>query len=165
MRTAVSLAFLGAAVCLSLGFGRGEEVAFSIAIPLDDKPDNKMGHVVIEYVVRKSGLAYDGRDVIGWAYQAGRRRDLTEAQLAKATKLVDSLSDSTVTLPKSKTVVLTRRTAEGKKRMVYDRRKLPAQMKELFELLGGLRFEVKDNINFNLEETEQGSADTRPGSL
>ena len=162
MRRVIPIVTLVVAACLSLGASRGQEVVFSIDIPMDDKPDTKMGHVAIEYVVHKSGFAYDVRNVFGWAHQASRRRDLTQAQLTQATNIVASLPDSAVTLPKDKTVIVTRHTAEGKKRTVYDRLSLPPEMKELFDLLGGLRFELKDRIRFNLEQTDGETPSKEP---
>lgn len=151
MKKITALASLAMVTCIAFGFGQGQEVLFSIVIPMDDKPETMMGHIVIEYVVHKSGFACDVRHVYSWAHQGSRRHELTEDQLAKAKGMVASLPDSTVDMPKDKTVVVTSYTAEGRKRMVYDRLKLPKEMKGLFEILGGLREELKDKVDFILE--------------
>lgn len=128
-----------------------DPVVLSVHVPLDQRSDLEIGHVKIQYFVHESGRVYDERYVNERGHTAIRSCNLTNEQLQRAINIAASLPESTVELPKDRTVLVACHTTIGKRELVYDRLQLPAQMKELFEILGGVRFELTEKIKFNLE--------------
>lgn len=135
----------------SLGAPPADKIVFSIYIPLDNKPDTQTMHVVLKYLVHESGLAYDVRDVYDWARQDMHRKQLTPEELKKARDIVHLLPDGTADIAKDRSVIVTEYLTNGTKQRIFDRAKLPIQMKNLFSLLGGVRLEVRDEVQFDLE--------------
>ncbi len=125
------------------------KVIFYIDIPWDNK-DEQPGHIVYRYFVYESGFTCNSRDVYDWASQARKTKQLTPEELKKATGIVHSLPDRRDKVPLDRSVIVEERLPDEKRR-VYDRTKLPREMKDLFGLLGGIRGGLEDKLEFETE--------------
>jgi hypothetical protein len=158
MRIAFPLLLLLGMSALSLALGDDETVVFRLSIPMDNKPDEQAGHTVIDYVVHESGFVYDVRNVYDLAHQNTRRKQLKPEELTRAKEIVSALPESDVKGPKDQSLRVVEHTPDGEKRKICDLKALPHEMKELFDLLGGLRSEIRDKVNFHLEQPASGDS-------
>ena len=121
----------------------------TIDFSLDSKSDQELGHVVIRYSLTRDGVEVDVQDVYDWAAQASHRRDLSKDTVAKIIELLRGLPDSEErTIPKDRLVIVKFHDGNEVKLKAYHGKRLPRAMKEILELLGGIRFELKDVIEF-----------------
>ena len=125
-----------------------QKIIFSIQIPMDNKGDNEDFHCVIVYSVFETGNAFSARSVYNWAGQASRRKELTKEELEKLNGLIKNLPRQTSDKPKEQLVFVRIATPEGDVKNKYERTKLPKVMKEIFDLLGGIREELEGKIAF-----------------
>jgi hypothetical protein len=128
-----------------------QEVAplLTIDFSLDLKNDSEFGHTVIQYSLTKEGHEFDVRNVYDWAAQAGHQRELPKGIVDKITNLLRGLPDpAEKNIPKDWLVIVTFRDESKIRVSEYHRKKLPPSLKEVLELLGGIRFELKDTIVF-----------------
>jgi hypothetical protein len=122
----------------------------TIDFSLDSKASNEDFHIVIRYLLSNDGEKIDMRDVYGWAMQASHHRQLPKSTVAKIVNVVRGLPDSEETnIPKEWLVTLTFREGNDVKVSEYHRKRLPHAFKEVLELLGGIRFELRDTIEFS----------------
>ena len=119
-----------------------------ILIPMDNKADKQGGHMVLKYGIDRLGHAYNERDVHNWAVQASHRETLSTDGLKKLIEIVHSLPTSNKQVDKDKSVVLVEHTPLGDITRTYDRSTLPWQMEDVFNMLGGIRFEVEAQVKF-----------------
>ncbi len=121
----------------------------TIDFSLDSKADDETGHVVIRYSLTEDGQEFDVRSVFDSAMQASHRRQLPTESVEKIVRLVREL-------PKAdqkgiaRDWLVTVRFRDKNKTEVYEyhRKELPGELKEILELMGGIRFELKDAIGF-----------------
>lgn len=124
---------------------RSETPLISISISLDDREDKQTGHVELEYALTASGKWYNVRAIYDWAHQDSRSGTMTAQELSKIEALVMRLPASDEKpIPKAQ---LTRVTVGGRL-YKYNSQSLPSVLKEIFELMGGMRHEAKDKIKF-----------------
>src|SRR5215468_12780944 len=117
----------------------------TIDFSLDSKGDQEFGHVVIRYSLTRQGEEFDVRNVYNWAAQASHRRELSKDTVAKIIDLLRGLPDSKEKdIPKDRLVIVTLRDGNEVKLKAFHCKRLPRAMKEILELLGGIRFELKD---------------------
>jgi len=89
------------------------------------------------------------RNVHDWAAQASQRRDLSKDTVARIIDLLRGLPDSKErNIPKDRLVIVKFRDGNEVKLKTYHGKRLPRAMKEILELLGGIRFELRDVIEF-----------------
>ncbi len=137
---------------VSLGASKEDKVLLTIHIPMDNKADTQFGHTVLKYMLFESGFAVNVRDVYNHAHQAAHRKQLTADELEKVKRIVHGLPAQVLEVQKDRSVVVGGRLLEEQKEKVYERGRLPAAMKDLFSLLGGIRFEVQEDLKFVPEE-------------
>ena len=147
---------------LAANQAKKDKIVITIRISMDEKADTQTGHVVLEYLVFESGLAMSDRHVYDSAHQDGHSRKLTMEELAKAKNIVGRLPIQSVEVPKNKSVIVAMDLPQGKKEVVYDRTKLPMEMKELFSLLGGIREEARGSLEFESIVSEKQHRDQGP---
>ena len=122
----------------------------TIDFSLDSKGDQEFGHVVIRYSLTRQGEEFDVRNVYNWAAQASHRRELSKDTVAKIIDLLRGLPDSKEKdIPKDRLVIVKFHDGNEVKLKTYHSKRLPRAMKEILELLGGIRFELKDVIEFS----------------
>ena len=121
----------------------------TIDFSLDSKSDQEFGHVVIMYSLAQDGREVDVRNVYDWAAQASHQRELSKDTVAKIVELLRGLPDSEErNIPKDRLVIVKFRDGNEVTLKAYHGKRLPRAMKEILELLGGIRFELKDVIEF-----------------
>ena len=122
----------------------------TIDFSLDSKADRETGHKVIQYTLTEEGRAVDVRIIYDWAAQASHKRELSKDAVAKITKLLRGLPNSEErNTPKDWLVIVTFRDGNEPIVREYHRKRLPRSLKDVLELLGGIRFELKDTIGFS----------------
>lgn len=119
-----------------------------ILIPMDNKGDNESRHMELIYIVNGLGYAHNCRFIYDWAAQDSKSTNLKTDELKKLLSIVHDLPMSDVKISKDCTVVVVEYTPFGEVTRTYDRAKLPRQMEEVFTILGGVRFEAKDQVKF-----------------
>ena len=125
----------------------------TIDFSLDSKDDREFGHKVIHYSLSKEGREVDLQNIYDWAAQASHRRKLSKSVVAKITHLLRELPNpEEKSIPKDWLVIVTFRDGNEVKVMEYHRKSLPPSLREILELLGGIRFELKDTIEFSAKE-------------
>jgi len=121
----------------------------TIDFSLDSKGDQEPGHVAILYSLARDGREFDVRMVHDWAAQASHERDLSKDTVAKIIDLLRGLPDSAErNIPHDRLVIVKFHDGNEVKLKSYHGKRLPRAMKEILELLGGIRFELKDVIEF-----------------
>lgn len=122
----------------------------TIDFSLDSKADRETGHVAIQYHLTEEGVEFDARNVFDWASQASHQRKLPKGVVAKIIKSLRGLPNpEEKNIPKDWLVILTFRDGDTVRVMEYHRKRLPRSLKEVLELLGEIRFELKDTIGFS----------------
>jgi hypothetical protein len=122
----------------------------TIDFSLDSKDDREFGHTVIQYSLTEGGREFDARNVHGWAHQTDRRRALSKGVVARITELARELPNSKEeNIPKDWIATVTFRDGNKVRMNNYHRKRLPHAVKEILELLGGIRFELRDTIAFS----------------
>jgi hypothetical protein len=122
----------------------------TIDFSLDSKADRETGHISIYYSLSKEGQEFDVRNVHDWAAQDSHLRELSKGGVAKITNLLRELPNpEEKNIPKDWLVTLTFRDGDDVRVREYHRKRLPHALKEVLELLGGIRFEVRDTIGFS----------------
>jgi hypothetical protein len=121
----------------------------TIDFSLDSKGDQEPGHVVIMYSLARDGREVDVRIVYDWAAQGISQRKLSKDTVAKIIELLRELPDSEErNIPQDRLVIVKFRDGNEVKLKAYHGKRLPRAMKEILELLGGIRFELRDIIEF-----------------
>jgi hypothetical protein len=117
----------------------------TIDFSLDSKADRETGHIVIHYSLTEEGLELDVRNVFALAAQASHQRKLPNDVVAKITRSLRGLPNpDEKNIPKDWLVIVTFRDGNNVMTREYHRKRLPHALKEVLELLGGIRFELKD---------------------
>ena len=125
----------------------------TIDFSIDSKADREFGHTVIRYSLSEEGREVDVRNVYDWADQASRQRELSNDVVAKITDLLRGLPNSEErNIPKDWLVIVTFRDGNEVRVKEYHRKRLPPSLKEVLDLLGGIRFELRDTIEFSVTE-------------
>lgn len=120
----------------------------AIEFPMDNRDDEVFGHAVIVYGLLDNGEAYNGRSVYNWAEQDYQKKQLSPEEIKKLKQLVSGLPNSSIDLPKSRTVVVRDLTGSKEITRIFDRTQLPSSFAQILELLGGIRFEIEKGIKF-----------------
>jgi hypothetical protein len=121
-----------------------------INFSLDSKADREFGHVSIQYYLTEKGQASDDRDVYSWAGQASRNRELSKDIVAKIIDIVRGLPNpEEEQIPKEWLVTLTFHDGDDVVTREYHRKRLPHALKEILDLLGGIRDELRDTVGFS----------------
>ena len=126
------------------------EIILKIIIPLDNKEDTDFGHTTIEYSLAKSGFSYNVRNVYSWARQGSHKKQLNEIELKEAIDLISKLSHMQYKGEKEYSVIVKIINQNKETIEVYNQNSLPKELERIFDLLGGIRFEIKDKFKFNL---------------
>jgi hypothetical protein len=122
----------------------------TIDFSLDSKANDGDSHIAILYLLSDDGEEINVRDVHNSAMQESHHRQLPKSTVAKIVDLMRKLPDSEETnIPKEWLVTLTFREGNDVKVSEYHRKTLPHAFKEVLELLGGIRFELRDTIEFS----------------
>ena len=138
----------------NMSFAQQPRSLLTIDFSLDSKGDREFGHKVIRYSLTEEGEEIDLRDVYDWAHQASHRRELSKDVVANITNLVRGLSHiEEKNIPKDWLVIVTFHDGNNVRVSEYHRKKLPRGLKEVLELLGGIRFELRDTIGFSAAGT------------
>jgi hypothetical protein len=124
------------------------KLCFAIRIPMDNKGDRDRGHVAIRYEIRESGTSSTRRDIYGVGYEPLHSKQLNKDELKKVENIVHLMPAYSIEIPKEKSVVVTEYLPDKTIEKKYDQSKLPASMKDLFDLLGGIRGENMDILKF-----------------
>jgi len=121
----------------------------TIDFSLDSKGDQEPGHVVILYSLAGDGREFDVRNVYDWAHQDSHQRELSKDTVAKIIGLLRGLPDSKErNIPKDRLVTVKFLDGNEVKLKTYHGKRLPRAMKKILELLGEIRFELRDVIEF-----------------
>lgn len=140
-------------ICLANNIDEGaqeDKIILEIVIPLDNKTDEQFGHTIIWYQLKASGLALDMRSVYGWAHQASRKKQLSQNDITEIMKVVKKLPIKKGNVVKDKSLIVKYYDEGKEKTLIYKRNKLPKDLEKIFMLLGGVRSEIKDQLDFNL---------------
>jgi hypothetical protein len=125
-----------------------------IDFSLDSKGDRETGHKIIRYSLTEEGREIDVRIIFDWAAQDSHHRELSKGVVAKITNLVRGLPNfEERNIPKDWLVIVTFRDGNKVRVSEYHRKRLPRALKEVLELLGGIRFELRDTIGFSATGT------------
>jgi hypothetical protein len=146
-------------------FGREDKVIVTIDFPMDSKAETETGHVVVRYHVFDSGEAVSFRDVYDWAQQASHKIALSGKELGRVKEIVRHLPVGFAATPPDRSVIVTEYLPRGKRERIYDRAKLPAAMRELLSLLGGIRFELRNQVQFAPERPAPPAHDAHVPSV
>ena len=129
----------------------------TIDFSLDSKDGREMGHISVYYSLTREGREFDVRNVYGCAAQNSDRRELSTGVVAKITRLLRGLPNSEESnIPKDGLVTITFRDGDEFRVREYYRKRLPRSLREALELLGGIRFELKDTMGFLRTEFAEG---------
>ncbi|MHB9132821.1 MAG: hypothetical protein ACYDBB_17265 [Armatimonadota bacterium] len=126
---------------LCFGQGSNRKQLLAIDIPMD--------RFSIEYWLFEDGSATNVRYVSNWAFQASAYKQLTKTELRKVQALIKQPPAQTEKVAKDSSVVVMLYEKGKSRKVTYDRKKLPLQMKELMVLLGGIRFELARMLTFD----------------
>ena len=118
---------------------------------MDDKTDTQPNHVVYKYYIYDSGFTMNFREISENGIQSISRLQLTKQELVNVKEILKNLPDVKKEIPIDRSLIITEIQPTEKKVKIFERTKLPAPMKELFNLLGGIRGGIKDKLNFESE--------------
>jgi hypothetical protein len=122
----------------------------TIDFSLDSKGDRETGHMSIYYSLTNEGREFDVRNIHDWAAQNSHQRELSKGVVAKITDLLRGLPyPAERNIPKDWLVVVKFRDGNKVRVREYHRKRLPPSLKEVLELLGEIRFELRDTIAFS----------------
>jgi hypothetical protein len=145
-----SVLLIGILPLLMMAGPEQQRPLLTIDFSLDSKPNGEMGHTSIQYFLTEKGEEFDVRNVHDWAFQASHHRELSKSSVRKIVVLLRQLPDpEEENIPRDWLVTLTFRDGNYVKVCEYYRKRLPRALKEVLELLGGIRFELKDTIGFS----------------
>lgn len=130
-----------------------DKVIIRITIPINVRPEDGQTFMSIVYVVYESGKLFTFRST-EFAVQNQRTSQLTEEEMKKVKEIVHSLPKGLDEFAPGQLLKIIEYDGDIPKIRIYNRMKLPPKMKELFQLLGGVSFEIKDKIGYETEEID-----------
>jgi len=119
-----------------------------IIVPLDNKNDDETHHTSIVYELRQTGQEFDVRNIYDWASQASRRKELNKSELKEVKELINKLPDETYVGEKKGSLIVRTYLEKGMIEKKYKQNALPKELKNIFALLGGIRYELEDKLKF-----------------
>ena len=138
-----------------------DPILFEIGVPIDRV--GQTVNIVIRYGLWHSGKAVSVRDVRNWAMQASHNHRLSYKDLQRAQGIVSALPESNLDLPKGRILFVVDHFTIPSVPRVFDREKLPPEMKQLFDLLGGIRFELAAELKFDVgKDSDDGVVSVAP---